>query len=184
VSWTVFDTEIGTLFAAFTRRGICALQFFRNEESHTEELRRRFEGNIIYDASVTRSILKFVRNYLLGNRPMRTWELDLNGLSPFDVKVLSVAASIPYGSVASYGDVARAAGVPRASRAVGGAMRRNPLIILVPCHRVVRSDGSLGGYGGGLHIKERLLEMEGVSISDGRIDLRRFRHRFPSVCGH
>jgi len=107
----------------------------------------------------------------------------LSGLSPFDKEILSITVTIPYGSVASYGDVARAAGVPRAFRAVGGAMRRNPLIILVPCHRVIRGDGGLGGYGGGLNVKERLLEIEGVSVYEGRVDLRKFRHRFRQSVG-
>lgn len=184
IGYTIFDTEIGTLFAAFSRRGISALQFFCDEGTHTEQLRRRFKCGVVYDASLTRTVFRFLRNYLMGNHPICSWDVDLYGLSPFDKRILSVVRNIPYGSVASYSDVASAAGVPKAARAVGNVMRRNPIVIIIPCHRVIRADGSLGGFGGGIGLKERLLHIEGVSLSDGCIDLQKFRWRFQPAYGH
>ncbi len=84
------------------------------------------------------------------------------GLTEFQWRVYRVVLSIPRGSTLSYGEVAELAGSPRAARAVGNAMRRNPFPLIVPCHRVVRSDGSPGGYAGPRGMKERLLKMEGT----------------------
>jgi O-6-methylguanine DNA methyltransferase len=87
-------------------------------------------------------------------------ELDLDAGTPFQRRVWQVACRIPYGQVRSYSWIAQEIGQPNAARAVGGAMGANPLPIIVPCHRVVRSDGGLGGYTGGLHWKRKLLAME------------------------
>jgi len=85
---------------------------------------------------------------------------DLRGLTPFTRAVLRITAKIPYGELRSYRWVARRLGRPRATRAVGNALARNPIPIMIPCHRVVRSDGSLGGYALGLGWKRRLLDLE------------------------
>lgn len=87
-------------------------------------------------------------------------KLDLRTGTPFQQRIWQTALRIPYGQVQSYGWIAREIGKPNASRAVGGAMGANPLAIVVPCHRVVRSDGELGGYAGGLHWKRKLLAIE------------------------
>lgn len=89
------------------------------------------------------------------------------GIPPFALKILRLTQTVPKGFVTTYGDLAEAAGVPGAARAVGGAMASNPYPLLIPCHRVVRSDLSLGGYGLGVEAKRRLLEREGVEISKG-----------------
>jgi O-6-methylguanine DNA methyltransferase len=98
--------------------------------------------------------------YLEGKRSFFTVSVDLSGLSEFQRDVLAAARSIPFGEVRSYAWVAGAIGSPRAVRAVGSALGRNPVPLIVPCHRVVRSDGSLGGYSFGLPIKDRLLALE------------------------
>jgi len=100
--------------------------------------------------------------YLQGS--VRTFDvpLDLDGQPPFRVKVWKVLQSIPYGRVRSYGWVARKVGKPRAPRAIGGACGANPVPLLVPCHRVIAGDGSLGGFSGGLSSKKRLLKLEGA----------------------
>lgn len=82
----------------------------------------------------------------------------------FEKQVLQEAMKTPFGRLISYGDLAALAGSPRAARAVGNAMRKNPLPIVVPCHRVVHSDGSLGGYMGGLDLKRKLLALEGITL--------------------
>jgi methylated-DNA-[protein]-cysteine S-methyltransferase len=88
--------------------------------------------------------------------------LDLRLAHGFTRRVLEETARIPFGSLASYGDVARRAGSPRAVRATGNALGANPIPIVVPCHRVVRTGGALGGYGGGLERKQLLLRLEGA----------------------
>jgi O-6-methylguanine DNA methyltransferase len=93
--------------------------------------------------------------------PMSWW----NGWSLFQRKVWEQLTEIPFGETRSYAQVAAATGNPRAARAVGSANKRNQIPILIPCHRVVHADGSLGGYNSGIHIKKALLELEGVSLS-------------------
>jgi methylated-DNA-[protein]-cysteine S-methyltransferase len=86
-------------------------------------------------------------------------------MPPFQRAVLEATASVPFGHVDTYAGIARRIGKPKATRAVGNALGRNPIPVIVPCHRVIRSDASLGGYTGGLNIKEHLLSLEGVRIS-------------------
>jgi methylated-DNA-[protein]-cysteine S-methyltransferase len=117
------------------------------------------------EAAATRHLeaaRKAICSYLSGNREVPDVTLDLDGHPLFRRKVWRLLRSIPYGRVRSYGWVARRIGKPRASRAVGGACGANPVPLLVPCHRVVGGDGSLGGFSGGLPAKKRLLRLEGV----------------------
>jgi len=106
-----------------------------------------------------------VREHLAGRSAAPDFPLDLRGIPPFTLRVLQACHTIPCGETRSYADLAKAAGNPKAARAVGQAMRRNPLPLIVPCHRVIGSDGSLVGFAGGeqaLDIKAALLEREGV----------------------
>lgn len=105
-----------------------------------------------------------LQEYLAGRRRIFDLPLGLRG-SPFQVSVWENVAAIPYGRTASYGDIAHLLGKPGASRAVGAANGANPVPIIVPCHRVVGSDGSLTGFGGGLPIKQRLLALEGLGLN-------------------
>ena len=102
--------------------------------------------------------------YLEGKSRGFNLPLDLDGQSRFRVKVWQVLQAIPYGRVRSYGWVARKIGKPRAARAVGSACGANPVPLLVPCHRVVAGDGSMGGFSGGLPNKRRLLRLEGLRV--------------------
>jgi methylated-DNA-[protein]-cysteine S-methyltransferase len=95
--------------------------------------------------------------------------LDLGSCPPFARRVLLAEYAIPRGCVSSYGRIARHLGAPKAARAVGNALARNPFPIVIPCHRAVQADGSLGGYQGGLAMKAALLELEGVAVSAGRV---------------
>ena len=103
-----------------------------------------------------------LEEYLAGSRRRFTVPLDLQG-TPFQLKVWAALLQIPYGRTRSYGEIAREVGKPRAARAVGMANHWNPVAIIVPCHRVIASDGSLGGYAGGLGMKSRLLSLEADS---------------------
>ena len=102
--------------------------------------------------------------YFAGKRRKFTVPLDLQG-TPFQVKAWKTLLRIPFGKVVSYGEEARMLGKPTAYRAVGSANGRNPIPIIVPCHRVVAGDGTLGGYSAGLPMKRKLLALEGVSVA-------------------
>jgi methylated-DNA-[protein]-cysteine S-methyltransferase len=110
-------------------------------------------------AAMARRALEEIAEFLDGNRRDFTVPLDLHGTT-FQLQVWNALRRIPYGETRSYADIARAVGRPKAARAVGMANHWNPLAIVVPCHRVVASDGSLGGYAGGLDKKTRLLRLE------------------------
>ncbi len=105
-----------------------------------------------------------LREYLLGARTQFSMPLDLSSLTGFQREVLLAVASVPYGQTRAYGEIAAQIGRPHAARAVGGSNARNPLPLVIPCHRVIAADGSLGGYSGlgGLRTKRRLLALERV----------------------
>ena len=116
-----------------------------------------------------------VSRYFLGERVRFRVSIDVSNVPPFRRAVLEACRRIPYGQTASYADLARDAGNARAVRAAGGAMAHNPLPLVIPCHRVLRSDGTIGGFSSpsGVEEKLRMLRLEGVVLSDGhRFDLR------------
>ena len=112
-----------------------------------------------------------IRAYFSGDLKVFTIPLDLGQLTTFQQKILNITRSIPFGEVRSYGDLARLINKPGASQAVGMVMKKNPIPIIIPCHRVVASDGKLHGYSaaGGLFTKARLLELEGLKVVDQRL---------------
>ena len=115
-----------------------------------------------YDGSgalLARQTLAELAEYLAGRRRQFTIPLDLEG-TPFQLQVWNALLRIPFGETRSYGEIARAIGRPKAARAVGMANHSNPIAIIVPCHRVIAGDGSLGGYAGGLGMKSLLLQLE------------------------
>jgi len=111
----------------------------------------------------------FIRGYFNGKVDPKHWPpwewLDLNGLTALQQSVLHATAAIPYGSVCTYGQLAAAIDRPRAGRFVGTALAKNPFPILIPCHRVIRSDGSVGQFGGGPDLKKKLIEREAALVS-------------------
>lgn len=114
---------------------------------------------------VGREVVEGVGLYLRGEDVKLEFDLNTDGLTSFMRRVLSVVYVIPRGFVACYGSIAEVINNPRASRAVGNAVARNPWPIIVPCHRVVRSDFNIGGYRGGLDMKRKLLKIEGVAVT-------------------
>jgi len=115
-------------------------------------------------ARLARQAIAELREYAAGRRKRFTVPLDLDGTA-FQLKVWNALLGIPYGETRSYQQIAREIGNPRASRAVGMANHYNPVAIIVPCHRVIASDGSLGGYGGGLENKSEMLRLEGAVVA-------------------
>lgn len=159
-------TSIGTIFVAVSERGLVALDFGVDERTFVERVRIRSRGDVIRSQARAEETLRQVREYLAAKRARFDLPLDLGGTSEFQRKVLLAAAQIPRGQYRTYYQVAQAIGKPRAARAVGQALGHNPVPLVIPCHRVLGSDGSLHGYsgGGGLKTKAWLLRLEGVQL--------------------
>jgi O-6-methylguanine DNA methyltransferase len=152
-------SPIGPLTVAVSERGLVALEFGAEHPVKHRRTWRDLEWQ--ESAEKTAPYVKQVEEYFAGVRREFTLPLDLRG-TEFQKRCWQALLEIPYGRTCTYADVARAVGKPRAFRAVGLANNRNPVAIIVPCHRVIGSDGSLTGYGGGLDVKEELLRLEGA----------------------
>ena len=172
----------GPLHVAATDRGVVAISWGATVDAFDLGLNRRLGIPVVAssarstgraDDGPTRNLsagIEALEAFLAG-RPVVPPALDLAGRPPFDRRVLAAVARIAWGETASYGEVARRVGSPGAARAVGGAVGRNPISLLIPCHRVIAADGTLGGYGGGawgdpaanLEVKHDLLLREGVT---------------------
>lgn len=168
VAYGVFDSPVGELWVAMGPKGVAGIHF--GSEPSAWELRRLvrlFGPGIVPDARRNAPLYRELDQYFAGRR--RTFEIpfDLRGLTPFQERVLRATSRIGYGQLMTYAAVARKAGNDRASRATGAAVGSNPIPIVVPCHRVVASDGTLGGYGGGLDVKRYLLAIERSEIPAG-----------------
>ena len=159
------DTPIGPFGAVFTARGLACLTFPSQplEECEAWVRTHRPEARVIRDHPALTVLSAQLTAYLEGSLHQFSIPLDLRG-TPFQLDVWQALQQIPYGEVRSYADVAAHVGRPRAVRAVGMANHANPVPIVVPCHRVIGSNRSLTGYGGGLDLKERLLQLEGVVL--------------------
>lgn len=158
--YTDFLTPLGRWYIASTKNGICRLDISGGEEGFFKALNRAFPtGSIQLNRDVHTCIIEQLLAYLHGQ--LRTFHcpLDLIG-TPFQKKVWQALQGIPYGALVSYRDIAAAIGMPHAYRAVGNANGRNPVPIIIPCHRVIASDGSLGGYSAGLELKKKLIALE------------------------
>ena len=159
VRYDVTESPVGELFLASTDRGLCRISY--RLEGQEEELART------YGVRVLRMPLDSVRReldeYFDGDRREFDLPLDLR-VAPFHEAVLHELARVPYGRTETYGTLAAKVGRPKAARAVGTVMNRNPIPIVLPCHRIVGANGSLTGYAGGLHVKRALLELEGAML--------------------
>jgi methylated-DNA-[protein]-cysteine S-methyltransferase len=131
-------------------------------DSVLERLARSISPRIVESPAPLESVQRELEEYFSGARQSFELALDWSLIGPFGRKVLQATAEIPYGGVLSYGEVAADAGSPRGSRAAGNALGSNPIPIVIPCHRVVRTGGAIGGYGGGPDRKRWLLELEGA----------------------
>ena len=151
--WHELESPIGRLLLAGVRERLRLVHF----QAGPRPLRP--QADWVADASAFRSALKQISEYFAGARRTFDLELEMPG-TDFQRAVWSALRSIPYGATVSYAELARRLGRPRAVRAVGSANGANPLPIVVPCHRVIGSDGSLTGFGGGLDTKRWLLDLE------------------------
>ncbi len=172
----------GPVHVAATDRGIVAVEWLTTDAAFDEGLARRLGGRVAVASShrpggrrerlLARGV-DAVESFLAGRRETADVALDLADRPAWDRRVLAVVVAIPWGQTASYGEVARRVGAPRAARAVGGALGRNPISFLIPCHRVIAADGTIGGWGGDrwgdatdrLAMKRDLLLREGVTVA-------------------
>jgi methylated-DNA-[protein]-cysteine S-methyltransferase len=160
VSFDVAETQIGPLLLAVTEQGLCRISFDPEPERETETLARTFGVRVLRAPREVDSVRRELDEYFEGRRRAFDLPLDLRGREGFSREILERLARVPYGEVTTYKTLAVEAGNPRAARAVGTIMNRNPIPIVLPCHRVVGSNGSLVGYGGGLERKRLLLDLE------------------------
>jgi O-6-methylguanine DNA methyltransferase len=160
------ESPLGPLWVAAGPHGLVAVEYSGSEASFRAYLAKLTKGSLVRSAEKVAAAKKQVRLYLLGERTAFDLEVDLSGITPFQRRVLEETRRVPRGRVSTYAEIARRIGSPKAVRAVGQALRRNPIPIVVPCHRVISSDGSLGGYGGNLRDarKLELLKLEGVRL--------------------
>src|SRR3954447_24525002 len=160
VRYDVTESPVGDLFIASTDHGLCRISY--RVDGADDEIAR------VFGVRVLRAPLDDVRReldeYFDGKRRSFDLRLDLR-VAPFYEAVLHELARVPYGTTDTYGSLAARVGRPKAARAVGTVMNRNPIPIVLPCHRIVGANGSLTGYAGGLDVKLRLLQHEGAMLA-------------------
>lgn len=171
----------GPVFLAATDRGVVAIEWLTTEEAFEASIVGRLGGPLARTGTVPSkgdrerhlaSAVKWLEAFLSARPAKDHPPIDLDDRPAWDRHVLGAVADIPWGRTASYGEIARRIGSPRASRAVGGALGRNPIVFMIPCHRVIAADGTLGGWGGDrwgdqahrLRNKQDLLLREGVTV--------------------
>jgi methylated-DNA-[protein]-cysteine S-methyltransferase len=162
----LMDSPLGDLMIVVTDDGVAELGYLVNHGRDEIFAELEDRGILATESSgPINPVREQLREYFAHRRQDFTLPVDLVGVTPFTRQVLEATASVPFGEVRTYQGIANAIGKPSATRAVGNALGRNPVPVIVPCHRVVRSDGSMGWYTGGAHIKERLLDIEGVRFA-------------------
>ena len=157
-AYDLYESPLGTLLVAATDRGVCRISYTPDPDAVAAAVGPR----VLRVPSRLTEAERQLDEYFAGTRRRFDLDVDLRA-APFQHDVLTELARVPYGKVATYGELARRIGRPRAARAVGGALNRNPIPIVLPCHRVIGAGGSLVGYAGGLDRKRTLLALEGVS---------------------
>ena len=165
ISFGMLESEFGTLTLALSSRGLVRLALPTEPTSDVVEgLERRYGGDIREGGPALDAARRTVEAYLAGHDQSLAVPVDWRIASGFTLTSLQRLAEVPYGTTVTYRELAARAGNERAPRAAGAACATNPVAIVVPCHRVLRSDGGLGGFGGGLEMKEALLRLEGVRL--------------------
>ena len=163
VAYAFVDSPFGKFLVASTRKGLVTLAFHpESAEDVLADLAKRVSPRVLEAPSELDAIRRELDEYFEGRRRDFETPLDWRLIHGFSERVLRATARIPYGGVSTYRDVAARAGNPRAMRAAGNALGSNPLPIVVPCHRVVRTGGAIGNYGGGTDMKKALLTLEGA----------------------
>jgi O-6-methylguanine DNA methyltransferase len=156
-----FESPFGAMACASTERGLCFIELPRASGRGIAGWVRRFapEARVATGYAPNRDAIAQILDYLAGKREAFRLDLDLRATG-FQIRVYASLLEIPYGETRSYGEIAAAIGEPGAARAVGAAAGANPLPLVVPCHRIVAAHGKLGGFGGGVALKRKLLALE------------------------
>ena len=165
VAYDYADTPVGRLLVATNERGLCRISFDPEPERELDSLATAFGARVLRSAKPNDPVRRELDEYFEGARREFDLAVDLTPLPAFQRSVLEELVLVPYGGVDTYGGLAQRIGKPRAARAVGGALNRNPIPIVVPCHRIVGASGSLVGYAGGLERKQALLGLEGALLA-------------------
>jgi AraC family transcriptional regulator of adaptative response/methylated-DNA-[protein]-cysteine methyltransferase len=165
IAYTSLLTPLGVILAASTSRGVCAVRIGNDEAALVKELSQEFPRAMIErDDEGLFEVAQVLAGAVHGGSAATALPTDLVGTA-FQMRVWEVLRDVPAGTTLSYSQVAQRLGTPRAARAVGSACAANPAALVIPCHRVVRSDGSLGGYRWGLDVKSALLDVEASARS-------------------
>lgn len=166
IHYLLRPSSLGIALVAMSDKGVCSLWFGDDSEGVRDELRARFRDSALIETADDRDGLAAAALALIEtpSAPV-SFPLDARG-TDFQRRVWDALRAIPPGRTASYADIAKAIGAPKATRAVAGACAANPVAIAIPCHRVLRSDGALSGYRGGVARKRALLAREGVVVRD------------------
>ncbi len=164
VAYDLVDSPVGALLVATTERGFCRIVYDADPELELDHLARFFGVRVLRSPLPIDPARRQLEEYFEGKRRRFDLPVDVAMLAEFNRRVLRELARVPYGEVVTYGELAARAARPRAARAVGTVMNRNPLPIVLPCHRVIGANGKLVGYGGGLDRKEALLRLEGAIL--------------------
>ncbi|HVP03644.1 MAG TPA: methylated-DNA--[protein]-cysteine S-methyltransferase [Solirubrobacteraceae bacterium] len=163
VRYAELETPVGVVVAVITRKGLARLDYedwFGGLDAVLEDVAARLSPRILRGGAALDPVARELDEYFAGRRRTFDLPIDWTLVPAFGRRVLRATARIPYGEVATYGEVAARAGSPHGARAAGNALGANPVPIVVPCHRVVRAGGGLGGYTGGIERKQRLLAVE------------------------
>ena len=163
IYYTSVSSPFGGLWLAATEVGICSLHFGPTDENWLKAVAHQTGTVACRDAGRFAEVCQQLAQYFAGSRRSFALTLDLRRGSAFQRRVWAATRRIPYGHVRTYGQIAAAIDAPRSARAVGRALHSNPVPIIVPCHRVLRADGTLGGYGAGPAMKRALLRLEGYA---------------------
>lgn len=152
---------LSKIFVARTRKGICFIKFSKKCKIK-KYLKKKLNKKVLQNSTVFKDIMDALTGYFAGKPTHFKTPVDLSTGTPFQQRVWRKLIEIPYGEVRTYKWVAKEIGLPKGVRAVGQACGSNPVPIIVPCHRVIRADGSLGGYSSGVALKKELLKLEGL----------------------
>jgi methylated-DNA-[protein]-cysteine S-methyltransferase len=163
-------SRLAPLWAAASDRGVWAASYGMGGEEFQAQALKRGKIALVYDPERLDFVLAEMQEFLAGKRTRFEVKVDWIGMTPFQVAVRKAVMAVPYGHTASYGEIAAAVGKPQAPRAVGGVQATNPISFIIPCHRIIGSNGSLHGYGGfgGLETKAWLLELEAKHVKNKR----------------
>jgi methylated-DNA-[protein]-cysteine S-methyltransferase len=162
-AYDLADSPVGMLLVATTDRGLCRISF--DPDQGLDQLSRGIGRRVLRVPRRLELARRELDEYFEGRRTEFDLDVDITRVPDFQNLVLRELSRVPYGEVTTYGALASRVGKPRAARAVGGAMNRNPIPIVLPCHRVIGQSGSLVGYGGGLDRKRALLRLEGAVLT-------------------